>query len=62
LKLMFAALARASQTWRRLVISELELKQIEELNTELHTEFQQRTAPAPVPTASRLHFSSKNKT
>ena len=61
LKLMFAALARASQTWRRLVISEFELKQIEELRTELQAEFRQRTAPAS-PTASRLHFSSNNRT
>ena len=62
LKLMFAALARASQSWRRLVISAFELKQIEELKTELHTEFRQRTAPAASPTASRLHCSSNNKT
>lgn len=62
LKLMFAALARASQTGRRLVISEFELKPIEELKTELHTEFRQRTAPAASPTASRLHFSSNNRT
>jgi len=50
LKLMFAALARASQTWRRRVISEFELKQIEELKTELHTEFRQRTTAAASPT------------
>ena len=62
LKLMFAALARASQSWRRLVISEFELKQIEELKTELHTEFRQRTAPVASSTAPRLHFSSNNKT
>jgi len=61
LKRMFAALARASQTWRRLVISEFELKQIEELKTERHTEVRQRTTPAALPTASRLHFSSNNK-
>ena len=61
LKLMFAALARASQTWRRLVISAFELKQIEELKTELQAEFRQRTMPAS-PTASRLHFSSNNRT
>lgn len=61
LKLMFAALARASQSWRRLVIGEFELKQIEELKTELQAEFRQRTAPVQ-PTASRLHFSSNNKT
>ena len=59
---MFATLARASQSWRRLVISEFELKQIKELKTELHAEFRQRTAPAALPTALRLHFSSNNKT
>lgn len=62
LKLMFAALARASQSWRRLIIGEFELKQIEELKTELQTEFRQRTAPVASSTASRLHFSSSNRT
>jgi transposase-like protein len=62
LKLMFAALARASQSWRRLVISEFELKQIEELKTELQAEFRQRTAPVASSTASRLHFSSNSRT
>ncbi len=38
LKRMFAALARASQSWRRLVIGEFELKQIKELKTELRAE------------------------
>ena len=61
LKLLFAALVRASQSWRRLVISEFELKQIEQLKIELQTEFRQRTMPAS-PTASRLHFSSNNRT
>ena len=58
LKSMFAALARASQSWQRLVIGEFELKQIEELQTE----FRQRTTVAASPTASRLHFSSNNRT
>jgi len=62
LKRMFAALTRASQSWRRLVISEFELKQIEALKTKLHTEFRQRTAPVASSTAPRLHFSSNNKT
>jgi hypothetical protein len=35
LKLMYAALIRASQTWRRVVISEFELKQIQELRKRL---------------------------
>lgn len=32
---MYAALIRASQTWRRVLIIEFELKQIEELRSEL---------------------------
>ncbi len=62
LKRMFAALARASQSWRRRVISEFELKQIEELQTELQTGFRQPTTVAASPTASRLLFSSNNRT
>jgi hypothetical protein len=37
---------RASQTWRRILISEFELKQVEELRTNLDEPFRQRTAPA----------------
>lgn len=59
LKRMFVALARASQSWRRRVISAFELKQIEEVKTELHTQFRQRTTPTPS-TASHLHFSSNH--
>jgi hypothetical protein len=44
LKLMYAALIRASQKWRRIVISEFELKQIDELRNELDKEFKERTA------------------
>ena len=36
---MYAALIRSSQTWRRVVISEFELKQIEELRNDLDKEF-----------------------
>lgn len=61
LKLMYAALIRASQTWRRLVISEFELKQIEELKSELDSEFKQRTAHA-VSSASRPRIYSKERT
>src|SRR5213592_4367385 len=43
LKLMYAALIRASQTWRRVVISDFELKQIDELRDELDQEFKERT-------------------
>jgi hypothetical protein len=58
---MFAALACASQTWRRRLIHKFERKQIEELKAELHTAFRQQTALVSSP-ASRIHFSSKNKT
>lgn len=61
LKLMYAALIRASQTWRRVVISEFELKQIEDLKNELDREFKQRTAAA-VSTASRPKIYSRDRT
>ena len=61
LKLMYAALIRASQSWRRIVISDFELRQIEELRAELDQEFQERTASA-VTTASRPKIYSKRRT
>jgi transposase-like protein len=61
LKLMYAALIRASQSWRRIVISEFELKQIEELRAEIDREFKERTASA-VQSASRQRIYSKRRT
>lgn len=61
LKLMYAALIRASQSWRRVVINEFEKRQIEELRGEIEAEFKQRTAPA-VSVVSRQRFSSKDRT
>lgn len=61
LKLMYAALIRASQTWRRVVISEFELRQIEDLKIDLDNEFKQRTAQA-VSSASRPRIYSKDRT
>jgi hypothetical protein len=61
LKLMYAALMRAGQTWRRVVISEFELKQLEALREELEDEYNQRTAPAVKP-ASRSRISSNHRT
>jgi putative transposase len=61
LKLMFAALIRASQSWRRVVISEFELKQLDELRHQLDTEFSQRSTPINQ-LASLRNFSSKKKT
>ena len=46
LKLMYAALIRASETWRRVVISEFELKQLEQLREHLNCRHAERTAPA----------------
>jgi hypothetical protein len=45
LKLMYAALIRASETWRRVVISEFELKQLEQLREHLNKRHAERTAP-----------------
>lgn len=61
LKLMYAALIRASQTWRRVVISEFELKQIDELKNDLDAEFKQRTVSAASST-SRPRIYSRKKT
>jgi hypothetical protein len=58
LKLMYAALLRASQTWHRVVISEFELNQIDEIERELDQQSKQRTASA-VWVASRQRFSSR---
>jgi hypothetical protein len=38
---MYAALMRAGQTWRRVVVSEFELKQLEALREELEDEYKQ---------------------
>ena len=61
LKLMYAALIRGSQTWKHIVISEFELKQIEELREELEAEFRARTE-AVTTRASQRHLSSKERT
>jgi hypothetical protein len=61
LKLMYAVLIRASQTWRRVVINEFERKQIEEIRAEINEQFKQRTA-SPVSGASRPRIYSKEKT
>ncbi len=44
MKLMFAALIRASQTWRGVPITEFERKQLGALRDELNTKFEQRHA------------------
>ena len=61
LKLMYAALIRASETWRRVVISEFELKQLEQLREHLDRRHAERISPV-VKTASRSRISSNQRT
>jgi transposase-like protein len=61
LKLMYASLIRASQTWQRVAINEFEPRQIVDLRNELDEQFTEQTAPN-LTTASRRRFSSKNET
>jgi putative transposase len=61
LKLMYAALIRASQTWKNIVITELEIRQLERLRELLNERHVERTAPV-VKSASRSRISSRNGT
>lgn len=61
LKLMYAALIRASDTWRRVVISEFELKQLTQLREHLERRHDERVAPI-VKNASRSRISSTKRT
>ena len=62
LKLMYAALIRASDTWRHVVITEFELRQLEQLREHLNDLHAERTASAVKVPASRSRISSKNRT
>lgn len=61
LKLMYAALIRASDTWRRVVITEFELKQLTQLREHLERRHDERVAPI-VKNASRSRISSSQRT
>jgi transposase-like protein len=61
LKLMFASLLRASTGWRCVVISEFELRQLEDLRNDLEQEFKQRTSKSASP-ASRQRIYSTDRT
>jgi transposase-like protein len=61
LKLMYAALIRASETWKNIVITQFELRQLEQLREHLNERHAERTAPA-VKSASRSRISSKART
>jgi putative transposase len=61
LKLMYAALIRASETWKNIVITQFELRQLEQLREHLNERHVERTAPA-VKSASRSQISSRVRT
>jgi transposase-like protein len=61
MKLMYASLIRASQTWRGVTITEFERKQLETLREELNLQFEKRHA-TPLQPASRSRIYSKNGT
>jgi transposase-like protein len=64
MKLMFAALLRASETWRGIRITEFELRQLTLLRNELNEQFAMRHAPAAqsIDVASHSRISSKQRT
>jgi transposase-like protein len=61
MKLMYAALMRARQGWRNIIVTAFESKQIQTLREQLRSEFDQRHKP-PVTTASRHRIHSTNRT
>ena len=61
MKLMYAALMRARQGWRNVVVTPFEARQIETLREHLRAEFDQRHA-SPVKSASRSRIHSTNGT
>jgi putative transposase len=66
LKLMYAALIRASETWRGVQVNPFELKQLEAVGAELDAEHERRHAPMETKTKSEgvspFRKSSKNRT
>jgi putative transposase len=64
LKLMYAALIRASESWRGVQIKPFELKQLEAVGQELDAEYERRHAPVRTKSegASPSRKSSRNRT
>jgi hypothetical protein len=60
LKLMFAAVIRAAEKWRKLKVTNFEREQLLQLREELNEQFKRRHAPAVPPAPSA--FSSKCRT
>jgi transposase-like protein len=61
MKLMYAALMRARQGWRNIIITPFEIKQIQTLRDHLRNEFEQRHA-SPLKSASRSQIHSTRGT
>ena len=61
LKLMYAALIRASDSWRGVMITEFEVKQLDQLREHLNRSHAERNAPI-VKNASRSRISSTQRT
>lgn len=61
LKLMYAALIPAAETWKRLVNSEFELRQLKSLREHLNRVHAERTAPVKL-SASRSRIPSDART
>jgi transposase-like protein len=57
LKLMFAAVIRAAEKWRKLKVTNFEREQLRQLREEMNEQFKRRHAPAATPAPSS--FSSK---
>ena len=64
LKLMYAALIRASESWRGIQMKPFELKQLEVVGEELEVEHRRRHEPAKTTSegVSPSRTSSKNRT
>lgn len=62
LKLMYAAIIRASETWKNVVITEFERRQLEQLREHLNHRHAERTATVVKVPASRSRISSNPRT
>lgn len=54
LKLMFAAVIRAAERWRKLKVTNFEREQLRQLRQEMNENFKRRHAPAVTPAPSAL--------
>jgi len=57
MKLMYASLIRASQTWRGVLINEFERKKIDALRNELNAQFEQQYATPTKPVSRSRNYS-----